>query len=68
MIEIDAKKHGFEGASGDRIKESNLEEWEVGSPSVRCGGSNRSADISTAEGGRGGGVGLALGVHHTTAW
>lgn len=35
VIEIDSKKHGFEGASGDRIKESNLEEWEVGSPSVR---------------------------------
>ena len=35
VLEIDAKKHGTEGASGDRIKSSNLEEWELGNPSVR---------------------------------
>ena len=35
VLEIDGKKHGTEGASGDRIKSSNLEEWELGNPSVR---------------------------------
>lgn len=31
---VDSAKHGFEGAVGDRIKESGLEEWDLGQVSV----------------------------------
>jgi hypothetical protein len=34
VLVIDTAKHGFEGAVGDRIKESTLDEWDLGQVSV----------------------------------